>query len=47
MEARDKQNIDHVAIIRMEQLYPLATNQLAELKKNTQKQNGFGLKRTP
>ena len=33
MEARDKQDIDHVAIIRMEQLYPLATNQLAELKK--------------
>ena len=33
MEARDKQNIDHVAIIRMEQVYPLATNQLAELKK--------------
>ena len=33
MQARDKQNIDHVAIIRMEQLYPLATNQLAELKK--------------
>ena len=47
METRDKQNIDHVAIIRMEQLYPLATNQLAELRKNTQKQNGFGLKKNP
>ena len=33
MEARDKQNIDHVAILRMEQLYPLATNQLTALKK--------------
>lgn len=33
MEARDKQKIDHVAIVRLEQLYPLATKQLDRLKK--------------
>ena len=49
MEARDKQDIDHVAIIRMEQLYPLATKPqlILHSRKNTLTLNGFGPKKNP